>query len=188
MGDLALPPFPIHLSPFSHWTQYLLQTEFPLWYNSHLTAFYDALQTAVPVAQFILLVAKNLFWFIELYSLISDEEIVFGEKNGMWSWAYLSRRWKAASYFKGMSADNGCQVCCQSQHWGEFAASAVHGVLALVSVTLGQQHLYTLPGGFSLGGLGFFGLRKAQLKGNVCIKDVHSLLLRLVYVFAFQEF
>lgn len=79
----------------------------------------------------------------------------------------------------------GVRFAAKANTEGSFAASAVGGVLALVSVTLGQQHLYPLPWGFSLGGLGFFGLRKIQLRGSVCIKDACSLLLGLVYMLGF---
>lgn len=48
------------------------------------------------------------------------------------------------------------RFAAKSNTEGSFAASAVCGVLALVSVTLGQQHLYPAPWGFSLGGPGFF--------------------------------
>lgn len=58
---------------------------------------------------------------------------------------------------------------------GSLAAQSVHGVLALVSVTLGQLHRCPLPWGFSLGGPGFLlfffsGFGKVELRGNVGIK------------------
>lgn len=54
---------------------------------------------------------------------------------------------------------------------GSFTVSAVHGILALVSVTLGQSHLYPLPWGFSLGGLGFFWtLRRFSSEGTCASK------------------
>lgn len=52
----------------------------------------------------------------------------------------------------------GVRFAAKANNEGSFAASAVRGILALVSVTLGQQHLYPLPWGPSLGGLGFFFL------------------------------
>lgn len=83
----------------------------------------------------------------------------------------------------------GIRFAAKANTEGSFAASAIPGILALVSVTLGQRHLYPLPLDFSLGGLSFFfGLRKIQLRGNVCIKNACSLLLRLVYRFAFLVF
>lgn len=175
----------VHPIPRVDGTQYLQSIGLPPRYNMITNGVARCFTDSCSCYPVCLDGSENLLWLIELYSLMSDEEILFGEKNRMASWTYLRRGWKAASYFKGISADKGRQVCCQSQHWGSFAASAVGGVLALVSVTLGQQHLYPLPWGFSLGGLGFFGLRKIQLRGSVCIKDACSLLLGLVYMLGF---
>lgn len=109
--------------------------------------------------QFILLVEKkHLLWLLELHSLISDEEIVFVETNRMWSGDYLSREWKAARYFKGLSADKRVRFATKA-YTGETEASAVHGVLALVFVTL--SGICAVSRGVSLGGPGLFWTKVA---------------------------
>lgn len=107
-----------------HRTQYRLLIKFPPCSNkvtnSGVWCFIDSCYHC-PIY---LVGSKTLFQLIELYSLISDEEIPFGKKNRMWSWAYLSREWKAASYFKGISDDRGVS--------GLLPKPALRGALCLV--------------------------------------------------------
>lgn len=114
--------FSITLHFLPHWTQYLWLIEFLPHYNVVTNSVVCCCTDSCSSCPFYLVGSKNLFWLIELYSLVSDEEILFGKKNRMWSCAYLSRGWKAASYFKGISADTGRQVCCQSQQWGQLCS------------------------------------------------------------------
>lgn len=151
MIDLPLPLFPNPPCSFSS-TELSIDCwlNFPPVLTRSLTAVCGALQTAVPIAQFILLVAKS---FILSYLMkrsplekgIGCEAALIWVGNG---------RLPATSKVSPMIGGVGFAAKASSE--GSFALSAVCGIVALVSVTLGQKHLHPPPWGFSLGVPGFF--------------------------------
>ena len=154
-----------------HGTQYLKLIKFPRCSNKVTNSSAWCFTDSCSRCPIYLLGSKTLFQLIELCSLISDEEMPFGKKNRMWSWAYLSREWKAASYFKSISDDRGVS--------GLPLKPALRGALCFVLLVAFQlwslwhrSCICILPLGASLWvSQGSLGLRKIQLRGTVCIED-----------------
>lgn len=159
--------------PLPHRTRYLLLIEYPALHNTVANSAVQCFSHSRSTCPFYLVGSKNQSWFIELYSLISDEEIFFGKKKKVGCEAELI--WvgdgKPPAASKVSLLIRGVRFAAKADTEGSFTVSAVHGILALVSVTLGQSHLYPLPWGFSLGGLGFFWtLRRFSSEGTCASK------------------
>lgn len=132
-----------------------------------------AFHTVVPLAHFTLLVAKispdslsSILSYLMKKSSLEKKKKVGCEAELIW---VGDGKPPAAS--KVSLLIRGVRFAAKADTEGSFTVSAVHGILALVSVTLGQSHLYPLPWGFSLGGLGFFWtLRRFSSEGTCASK------------------
>lgn len=83
---------------------------------------------------------------MELYSLISDEEILFGEETGMCAELLSGGDGRQPATSKACLLIRGVRFAAKANTEGSLAASAAHGVGALVSVTLGQRIRVLFPG------------------------------------------